>query len=322
MELFSEVYGVYFQVIKALTERRRISGVELSDLIRKNCFAESVLYLLPKLSEGGWGFFEKQDGMFCARLSEQLDVPMTKLQRSYLKAILLDGKIRLFLSDREILEIDAALGEAQPLFLPEDIYYYDRFSDRDDYLDSAYRRNFSVILAAISERRYLDISYESRRGRRIRYFVLPCRLEYSVKNDCFRLLAAGPRFSETQRKVTLNVSRIRAVCPTKRTAEKTPDLRAYWKERCCEPVCVIIEDRRNALERAMLQFANYEKSTRRLSDGRYECRIYYHKEVETELLIEILSFGPMLKVTGSEAFLGLLRERIMRQKEHFQQPFA
>ncbi len=316
MELFSEVYGVYFQVVKALMEQSRsIAKPELLELIQRNCFAESALYLLPKLSEGGWGFFEKQDGMLRARLSGQFDVPLTQLQKAYLKAMLLDEKIRLFLNDRELSEIDAALGEVQPLFLPEDFYYYDRFSDRDDYLDPEYRKNFGLILAAISERRYLNISYESRKGRRLRYFVLPCRLEYSVKNDCFRLLAVGPRFSETQRKATLNVSRIRAVLPTQRTEDKTPDLRKYWKGSCCEPVCVIIEDRRNALERAMLQFANYEKSTRRRSDGRYECRIYYHKEVETELLIEILSFGPMLEVTGSEVFLELLRERVKRQAQ-------
>lgn len=101
---------------------------------------------------------------------------------------------------------------------------------------------------------------------------------------------------------------------TSRTVRQPPDLnrllqRAYYQE----PVRILIKNRRNALERAMLQFANYEKSTRRLSDDTYECLLYYNKETETELLIEILSFGPMIKVLGNEAFLGQIKERLRRQ---------
>ena len=133
-----------------------------------------------------------------------------------------------------------------------------------------------------------------------------------MKNDCFRLLAVDLRRSP--KVITLNLSRIHEVMLTSRTVRQPPDLnrllqRAYYQE----PVRILIKNRRNALERAMLQFANYEKSTRRLSDDTYECLLYYNKETETELLIEILSFGPMIKVLGNEAFLGQIKERLRRQ---------
>ena len=64
----------------------------------------------------------------------------------------------------------------------------------------------------------------------------------------------------------------------------------------------------------MLQFANYEKSTRRIDADTYECLIYYNKKMETELLIEVLSFGPMIQVVGNKDFLRLLKERLARQK--------
>ena len=64
----------------------------------------------------------------------------------------------------------------------------------------------------------------------------------------------------------------------------------------------------------MLQFANYDKRTRKIDGDTYECLIYYNKRTETELLIEVLSFGPMLKVVGSEDFLGLVKERLSRQR--------
>ena len=53
----------------------------------------------------------------------------------------------------------------------------------------------------------------------------------------------------------------------------------------------------------------------RLDDRTYRCEIYYDTDDETELLIEILSFGPMINVEGDERFIRLIKERLMKQKE-------
>ena len=74
-----------------------------------------------------------------------------------------------------------------------------------------------------------------------------------------------------------------------------------------------IINKRNALERAMLHFANYEKNTVKIDENTYECLIYYNQSMETELLIEVMSFGPMLTVTGNERFLKALKERLKKQ---------
>ncbi len=63
----------------------------------------------------------------------------------------------------------------------------------------------------------------------------------------------------------------------------------------------------------MLHFANYEKNTSKIDEDTYECLIYYNKNMETELLIEVLSFGPMLTVIGNERFLHSLKSRLHRQ---------
>ena len=64
----------------------------------------------------------------------------------------------------------------------------------------------------------------------------------------------------------------------------------------------------------MLHFANYEKNTVRIDENTYECLIYYNQSMETELLIEVMSFGPMLTVIGNERFLHILKARLRRQK--------
>ncbi len=314
-DLFSEVYNCYFQVIKSLiTAKNCISESELNFRIKSGCFEESILYLLPKLTENGWGFFEKQDGLFRSKLSTDFYVPLTDLQKSYLKAILMDDKIRLFLSDAEISDINNTFADIKPLYTPDDFYYYDRFTDRDDYENPDYRAHFRMILSATQNRQYLDILYESRLSHRVHHHYLPCRLEYSIKNDRFRLLAVEERTSKALRVETLNLNRIKEITPIDKTVKRLPDInnalrRSYYRD----PVRIIIQNRRNALERAMLQFANYEKSTRRIDDDTYECLIYYNKKTETELLIEVLSFGPMIKVVGNDGFLELMKERLVWQ---------
>lgn len=323
-ELFSEIYNCYFQVIKSLIEQKNcISEKEVNFHVKNTCFEESILYLLPKLTEEGWGFYEKQDGLLRSRLSENFYVPLTDLQKSYIKAILLDDKISLFLDDDEIEAINHAFSDVEPLYLPDDFYYYDRFSDKDDYKNPDYRRHFRTILSAIRNHEYIDVLYESRYHRRFHHICLPCRLEYSIKNDCFRLLTVeasahrNPDASQTLRTPrvhTMNLSRFKEVMSTNQFAAQLPDINHLLRRSCYhEPVRILIKNRRNALERAMLQFANYEKNTRRLDEDTYECLIYYNKDTETELLIEILSFGPMIKVVGNETFLRLIKERLMKQ---------
>ena len=114
----------------------------------------------------------------------------------------------------------------------------------------------------------------------------------------------------------INLSRIEEITETGKFAAEIPDINEYiTKEYNKEPVTLLITNERNALERAMLQFANYKKNTVRIDDNTYKCEIFYNKSNETELLIEVLSFGPALNVIGNEHFLKLLKKRLQRQQE-------
>lgn len=42
--------------------------------------------------------------------------------------------------------------------------------------------------------------------------------------------------------------------------------------------------------------------------------LYYDKEDETEIIIRVLSFGPMLYVVKPVAFINLLKDRLSDQK--------
>ena len=79
-------------------------------------------------------------------------------------------------------------------------------------------------------------------------------------------------------------------------------------------VVVELVDERNALERVLLHFAHFKKQVEKLEDEKYLVTVTYESDDETEILIRILSFGPMVKVIGPKSFVKLIKGRLHRQK--------
>ncbi len=319
MNLFSEVYNSYYQILQSLLQYQ--GGFTLEDLkgrVKEQGFEESLIYLIPKLSSKEWSLCEKDGTHYISTLSDQFYIPLTALQKSYVKTILLDKRMQLFLDKEQREWLLSQLSDAEILWQECFFHYYDRFADGDNYDNPNYIACFRSLLSAIEQQCFVDIEYISKTNHRIHHHYLPARLEYSIKNDKFRLLAMEFTKNNRMRLEILNLDRIVKVSLMDKKPETAVDLNAlirgtYYKE----PVRLLIHDKRNALERAMLQFANYDKNTTKLSEDIYECFIYYNEKQETELLIEVLSFGPMIKVVGNERFLGQLRKRLNRQMKRY-----
>ncbi len=315
MEIFSEIYNCYYQIMKhILRETDSISVEDLRLTVAEKGYEESLLYLIPKLTSGEWDFFVKDGDLFLSKISEDFYVPLTDLQKSYIKTILSDAKMQLFL-DADITEKLLSLFKDIPvLWTAEDFYYYDRYVNRDPFENATYIKHFRTILTAMEHGQYLDIEYKGSNDKRVHHHYLPCRLEYSIKNDKFRLLGTVKKVRNPRIEI-LNLERMASVSLMDSRAKEMPDIDRLLKaDDYNEPARLLIHTDRNALERTMLQFANYEKNTTKIDDNTYECLIYYNQKNETELLIEVLSFGPRIEVLGSERFLQQLRRRLYMQK--------
>lgn len=314
MELFSEIYSCYYQVLRhLLCSQEALTIQDIRRRIYGEGFEESLLSIIPKLEDGTWNLFEKDGELYRSRISHSFITPVSDLEKSYLKALLSDPRMGLFLEQTQLDALDKMLADLAPLWRPEQFYYFDRFADGDPYEDETYRTCFRTLLQAQKQDRYVDIDYTSPNGSRVHHHYIPARLEYSVKNDKFRLLALKPAQSAMKLEI-LNVSRIQSVKLMQKTLSSPVNLdaiiqRSYYKE----PLRLRIVNKRNALERAMLHFANYEKNTTKIDEDTYECLIYYNQSMETELLIEVMSFGPMLTVLENERFLNQLKARLQRQ---------
>lgn len=347
MELFEKWYNCYYQVVRQIlmeASHRPISKNRMNELSMKYGFLESGLSIIPKLIGGQWPLLTKEeaDSGYRSALKHQEALqpgalPLTALQKSWLKALLTDPRIRLFLSEDELYQAENWLNDTEPLFRQEDFYYFDQYSDGDDYSSPAYREHFRTILSALDTQTPLTIDYENQKKRITVFTVLPCQLQYSAKDDKFRLSCLQKSNRGWGRYFMLNLSRInrcRVYSPdsSKQNQPDTPSasgalqpkptaapaLRFRLTHPAKEPVTIQISGERNSLERCMLHFANYEKHTRYDEEKKvWISSIYYDLADETELLMEILSFGPVIQVLGPESFLCQIRERVKKQHDLF-----
>ena len=316
MELFHEIYSCYIDVVRCIlteAEQSPVTAGRMEQLAAEKAFGESALAILPKLTGGDWPLLVPcGDDAFRSRLTHTPHVPLSTLQKSWLKALLADGRIRLFFSDAELEELKDMLGDVEPLYREED--YFDRYRDGDPIADTAYRLHFATILRALQENRILLVSYEGKQGP-VSLEAAPYQLQYSSKDDKFRLCCLKYSRGAFRLNTQLNLAKIR---DCRLSSESCPAHTAKYRfrpvSRAPEPVLLQISGERNSLERCMLHFASYEKHTEYEEErGCYLCSIYYDLADETELLIDILSFGPVVQVLGPKSFLEQVRERVRRQ---------
>lgn len=318
MELFSEIYNCYYQVVEQILKQASQSPItrkEMEDIVQLYGYEESALIIVPKLIQGEWSLLEPVDGGFISKTDNVRGMPLSSLQKSWIKAILADQRIRLFFTESQMTLVEQYLGKVEPLFSMDDFFYYDQYADRDPYEEPRYQKYFRMALLAVKEHRVLKFSYLSGKQKLVEHSCLPCRIEYSSKDDKFRLLCLHANSQGKWRLEIINMARILNLHETPYCVQNPPDINTYLQKSLCkEPVVLHITNERNALERTMLHFASYEKRTERIEGtNQYLCSIYYDQAVETELLIQILSFGPVIKVLGPDSFLEQVRERVRKQ---------
>lgn len=318
MELFCEIYGCYYTVlarILAKAHSRGITQAGLEAMIQQSGFEDTAFHLLPKLIGGQWPLLTQREGRYHSVLSSgDTKRPLSTLEQAWLKALAADPRMGLFLDDGQRRALDGALA-ADPLFKPEDFYVYDAAKDGDPYWDETYREQFRVILSAIQNRQRIYVEYEGGKGRLTQGEFAPWRLNYSPKDDKFRLLAAAC-FRTRSRRAILNLARIRHVKATSGFSSfHFSQLQRYFTTSPNQAhILLRIYPQRNALERTMLQFAAYQKETEYDEQSNsYLCRIFYDPTEETDLLIRILSFGPTVKALAPASFVAQLKKRITQQ---------
>lgn len=338
--LFSEVYGSYYHAVASIPDaavKEPISEKEIRRIADEKAFGESFIMISEALSpsvlskqdktedreqrkkkdkgqdkkenqeqgkkkykkhekKGQWELLN-QDGR--AVIHSETHMPLTILEKRRLKALLADPRIALFQPSAKGLE------DVEPLFHPEDIVFFDQYADGDPYKEEQYIQNFRMLLSAVKSKSCVKVLYQLRNGNEKWLRCHPVRMEYSLRDDKFRLIYTSKSGVHTIKLSNIVVCEVCGSFAGEEMNEKLRDQRV---------VELLLKDERQALNRVMMQFSIYKKETVKINQDTYRFILTYEAEDEIDLMIRILSFGPNLKVVGPERFVNQIKHRLEMQK--------
>lgn len=312
-KVFNEIFGTYYNILTEIVNSEPKSENEIMQLIQRKCFNESDLLLQNRFE--AFPFLDEVQGKWQSVLENKSVLPLTSIEKSWLKAIIADPRINLFIDICEKDRLNSLLTDVEPLFDYSDFYYFDKFADGDDYASEVYCSNFRNALKAIAEQKTVFISYESKRHKTLEEYCLPIKLEYSPKDDKFRLIAITESEEYGQNETVYNLASIREIqdAPDQFSISVPKELPHKVIE---EPIELQIFNERNAVERFMFEFSSYKKeSVIDKETGNCTTKVFCHLNEMSEMLIKILAFGVTIKVLGPGWFVEKIKKRIHRQHE-------
>lgn len=298
--IFKEYNNLYFRALEkliALAIDGKLTEEKLFSTVQATAFSESAVFIEDAIKNGEWNVIDKD---LTTPYEHVPYLPLTLIEKRWLKALFTDKRIRLFVDEEPEF-----LYDVSPLFNACDVIYPDKFDLGDDYESETYVKNFKTVLRCIKENKKVKIRYKSPSGNSKEAVYVPRRIEYSAKDDKFRLLA-GNVFNAH----VLNIGRI-AECwedePFNPSVQPSFTINR-------EEVTFEILNQRNCLERALIHFSAFEKETVRVEADRFLVKMKYPKDMETEILIRLMQFGQFVKILEPEGMVEQIKNRIFAQK--------
>ena len=152
--IFNEIYSAYYNSVAKIISAI-INGNDdeksLNKIVEENAFGESMFSIIPSLKSEKWQLVNSD---LSTPLNHVPTMPLTLMQKQWLKALSLDPRIKLFDVEFE------GLDDIEPLFTPDDYYIYDKYGDGDPYEDEKYIERFRTILSAIRNKQNLKIEMD------------------------------------------------------------------------------------------------------------------------------------------------------------------
>lgn len=327
-ELFNEIFSAYYYIPADVILQgcgkhgEYISEVELKKIIKRSredhrkrmgfetgrMSGEEIKW---QIANNSFGKREKKKGMYYTKFKYSCEpnldfyrdiLPLTRLEIQWLKTILDDSKMRCFLYEEEIWEIQQMLNNEVPNIekLPMDkIVYYDRYliSPQSEKIEQQY---VNIVINGIQRERQLDLKYTTENGKVIRGKFKPLVLEFSKRNSKFQLCAQS---CEDELYYYFNLSQINSMEITEKKYDYSKNLEAYKKHRKNTEHSVKIEfyDVQNIVDKILTEFSPWRKYC--LYDNEtelYTLTIFYQEDEELELVVRLMGYGSKIHFVERE----------------------
>lgn len=281
------------------------------------------------VSKGGSGGFFRQSGekvkSYVSRYQCSPDlklykdvVPLSLFELRWMRTILDDAKLQLFLSKDEIKELRRLFQEYAPYTKPlpmDKIVFFDRFHFSEKNMDRE-AAVLTTLLNGIYDQKTIRVKYHTACGKVKTGEFKPIIIEFSKRNNRFQGF-----FQEcgSDRICAMDLSGIETVKESDTSFDHAATEMALMDFREDNMTSVEVEfyNVKNTVDRLLTEFSPWKK--RCLYDAeadRYKLTVFYQEQDEADLVVRLLGYGADLHYVDREhAICREVRSRVERQME-------
>ena len=327
MELFNEVKNRYFQLVfriinecadgKAKSDILKLidEGEFEQKVIGKNQQSFADMILNRTSTDENLNLLTQKEGLFypcienagrpgCMASSEAkhnnqppIPVRFTKIEKAWLKALLeLDG-VRKILSKQTREKLKAELADFDTPIKDEYFEMTNITILPEIWQKEAYDENFKIILEALLLDKPIRYNNIDKKGNVYKNkLALPIGIEYSMRDERFRVSMYS---LDDNRPIMANIFSllaIRIVNEEVNIDRETAKKLMFEQKYSSEPVVLEVTDRKAAMERCFMCFSGMERASRELGNNKYEIQLNYYLFEEENLIRNIISLGPYVRV--------------------------
>ncbi|KUO70801.1 MAG: hypothetical protein APF81_12770 [Desulfosporosinus sp. BRH_c37] len=316
----------YFLLHELLAKAQEPNGLLEKDIksmvSERGFFADNIKFekaLLNKHSDSANNLevLELRGSKYYSKLSHApTKITLTSLEKQWLKTLLEDPRTKLFLSCETLEQLKELLRDVSPLYNPQNQVAQNMRNNGDPYEDPNYVRKFKIILRAIQEKQLINVENKILNGNTLTGVMMPHRLEYSIKDDVFRVCGAVED-ARTQEYIVkaMRISRLSNVSIAGPAYEQS--FSELMKARAMATAVVEIRNVRNGYERFLNLFSNYPREAK--YDEKTKTLIIsidYHTFDHSAVAISILAMGTIVKVLEPASLREEVIKRLRDQIDH------
>ena len=135
--IFREYNNLYFRALEkllALAIEGKLNEESLFSTVQETALWESAVFIEDAIKSGEWNVIDTD---FTTPYKSVPTLPLTELEKRWLKTLFTDKRIKLFIDEEPEF-----LRDGLPLFDANDVIYPDKFDLGDDYESETYVRKF------------------------------------------------------------------------------------------------------------------------------------------------------------------------------------
>lgn len=321
MELFVEQknknYGAVYDLLMEIQRKpnKTITSNEISKLILERglytpYFEKSLMNKCKEKKDNLYILKEVSKGIYTIDTETVFPPPILDIEMIYLKSILNDERVSIFLDKSTIDKLKITLGEYEDFQMEEDIVVEGVGKNIHDY--ERLNKIMLLFIQSKEERRLIKYTYKAKNGQIFNdKYMVPYKIEYSIRDDIFYLIYYSV---ETRRMIKGIISNFTDLELYDNYEDYDFVLKNIFyfldKQKMKEPVVIEVKNRKNAVERAFYLFSCFEKQA--YYDRERDIHVislYYYEYDEAEIISRILSLGKNAVVVSPKG----IREQIIQR---------